>query len=87
MLKVEEELRELKEASIKTDTAAIEEELGDLLFAVANLARFVSVCPEYALKKTTLENEFEQFKKEKKHLISNIKNELELLSPSEKNTR
>ena len=52
MLKVEEELRELKEASIKNDTAAIEEELGDLLFAVANLARFVSVCPEDALKKT-----------------------------------
>ncbi|MFC1692971.1 nucleoside triphosphate pyrophosphohydrolase [Candidatus Latescibacterota bacterium] len=52
MLKVEEELRELKEASVRKDTAAVEEELGDLLFAVANLARFVSVCPEDALKKT-----------------------------------
>ncbi len=27
-------------------------ELGDLLFAVANLARFVSLCPEDALRKT-----------------------------------
>jgi len=52
MLKVEEELRELKEASRADDRAAIEEELGDLLFAVANLARFVSVCPEDALRKT-----------------------------------
>jgi len=52
MLKVEEELRELKEASRKRDRGAVEEELGDLLFAIANLARFVSVCPEDALRKT-----------------------------------
>jgi len=52
MLKVEEELGELKEAREKNDQAKIEEELGDLLFAVANLARFVSVCPEDALRKT-----------------------------------
>ena len=52
MLKIEEELMELKEASMKNDTVAIEEELGDLLFSVANLARFVSVCPEDALRKT-----------------------------------
>jgi len=52
MLKVEEELSELKEASLKNDHDAIEEELGDLLFAIANLARFVSLCPEDALKKT-----------------------------------
>ena len=52
MLKVDEELRELKEASKNNDKEAIEEELGDLLFAVANLARFVSLCPEDALKKT-----------------------------------
>ncbi len=52
MVKVDEELRELKEARERNDPAAIEEELGDLLFAVANLARFVSVCPEDALRKT-----------------------------------
>ena len=52
ILKIEEELRELKEASSKNDRDAIEEELGDLLFSVANLARFVSLCPEDALRKT-----------------------------------
>jgi len=52
MMKVDEELGELKEAHDNRDQAAVEEELGDLLFAVANLARFVSVCPEDALRKT-----------------------------------
>jgi len=52
MMKVEEELRELKEASLSKNKEAIEEELGDLLFAIANLARFVSLCPEDALRKT-----------------------------------
>ncbi len=52
LMKIEEELGELREASRLSDQAAIEEELGDLLFAVANLARFVSVCPEDALRKT-----------------------------------
>ncbi len=52
ILKIDEELRELKEANKKNDRAAIEEELGDLLFSVANLARFVSLCPEDALRKT-----------------------------------
>ena len=52
MMKVDEELGELKEARDNNDVAAVEEELGDLLFAVANLARFVSVCPEDALRKT-----------------------------------
>ena len=52
LLKVEEELGELKEARDANDQSAVEEELGDLLFAVANLARFVSVCPEDALRKT-----------------------------------
>ena len=52
LMKVEEELGELKEANASGDRAAVEEELGDLLFAVANLARFVSLCPEDALRKT-----------------------------------
>lgn len=52
LMKIEEELGELKAASRENDRAAVEEELGDLLFSVANLARFVSVCPEDALRKT-----------------------------------
>ena len=50
--KVDEELRELdREANGKADEARarIEEELGDVLFAVANLARHLKVDPERAL--------------------------------------
>jgi len=39
MAKVEEELQEAKQAIASRDPAAIEEEMGDVLFAVVNLAR------------------------------------------------
>ncbi|MFC1538054.1 nucleoside triphosphate pyrophosphohydrolase [Candidatus Latescibacterota bacterium] len=52
MLKIDEELAELKKAGRSNDRDAIEEEIGDLLFSVANYARFVSLCPEDALRKT-----------------------------------
>jgi tetrapyrrole methylase family protein/MazG family protein len=45
--KVAEELRELQEAEDPTDAA---HELGDLLFAVCNVARFLKVDPESALR-------------------------------------
>lgn len=47
--KVEEELLELREAIATGDQAAIEGELGDLLFASVNAARHVGVRPELAL--------------------------------------
>ena len=49
MSKVEEELGELKEAISGQDPEEMEHELGDLLFAIVNLARFLSVNPEVAL--------------------------------------
>ncbi len=49
--KVGEELDELREAMEKEDKEEIEAELGDLLFAIANLARFLDVDPEGALRK------------------------------------
>lgn len=49
--KVEEELDEVKEEMKKGDTAKIEEEIGDLLFTITNLARFYKISPEIALKK------------------------------------
>jgi MazG family protein len=50
--KLEEELGELGEARKARDSAAIEEEIGDLLFAAANLARHLGVDPEVALQST-----------------------------------
>ena len=52
--KVNEELSELLKEMDEVDYSRHEEELGDLLFAVVNLARFLSVDPEAALRKTNL---------------------------------
>jgi MazG family protein len=48
--KVDEELAELDEALARDDRTAVEHELGDVLFALANLARKVGVPPEEALR-------------------------------------
>ena len=48
--KVAEELAELAQARAEGSAADVEEELGDLLFAVANLARHLDVDPESALR-------------------------------------
>lgn len=49
--KVEEERAELMEAIAAKDAERIEEEFGDLLFALVNVARWVSVEPEDALRR------------------------------------
>ena len=48
--KVDEELRELDQALVGLDPMRIEEELGDLFFALASLARKLSVDPEASLR-------------------------------------
>jgi tetrapyrrole methylase family protein/MazG family protein len=48
--KIEEEMAELGEAVRRGDRAAVAEEIGDLLFTVANLARHEEVDPEQALQ-------------------------------------
>lgn len=48
--KVEEELGELREAVQSCDGDHIEEEMGDLLFVMANLSRRLKVDPEQALR-------------------------------------
>ena len=50
--KLDEELRELAEAREGASQAEIEGEIGDLLFVLVNLARFLRVDPEQALRKT-----------------------------------
>jgi len=48
--KMREECAELRHALDTKENAKVEEEIGDLLFAAVNLARFLKVDPEIALK-------------------------------------
>jgi MazG family protein len=50
--KLHEELAEFAEARRRASQTELEDELGDLLFVLVNLARFVKVDPEQALRKT-----------------------------------
>jgi len=50
--KVDEEINELKEAYRSGDKEKISNELGDTLFSIVNLARFLDVQPELALSNT-----------------------------------
>src|SRR5690606_39566422 len=67
--KIEEEVAELREAAAHESRARVEEEMGDLLFSIANLARKLGIDPESALRKanekftsrfTALEQVFEE---------------------------
>ncbi|MDI6618897.1 MAG: nucleoside triphosphate pyrophosphohydrolase [Clostridiales bacterium] len=51
--KINEELNELIEVYKSEEYGKIIEELGDLLFAVVNVCRFLNVMPEFALNSTT----------------------------------
>lgn len=53
MDKIPEETQELKQAIASGDQAAVTDELGDLLFAVVNVSRFVHVDAEEALTAAT----------------------------------
>jgi MazG family protein len=50
--KLQEEIGELQDAIARKNRAHVVEELGDLLFSVVNIARFVKVDPAYALELT-----------------------------------
>lgn len=67
--KIEEEVAELRSAAVHEGQERAEEEMGDLLFAIANLARKIGIEPESALRKANekfsarfgeLEHRFEQ---------------------------
>ena len=67
--KIEEEVAELREAIAHESHERAEEEMGDLLFSIANLARKLGIEPESALRKanekfsgrfTALEGVFEE---------------------------
>ena len=52
MDKVFEEIEEFKVSLVENDQRAVEEEMGDILFALVNVSRFVNIDPERALRKT-----------------------------------
>ncbi len=51
--KLKEEIRELERAMSKGDTRETEEEVGDLLFAAANVSRLLRINPELALRRAS----------------------------------
>lgn len=71
--KIEEELKEFKTSLKKKNRKEIEEELGDVLFSIANLARWLKINPEFSLRKankkfikrfTQMEKQLEKIHKE-----------------------
>ena len=50
--KIHEEIQELKEAQSNGNKSHIEEEIGDVIFSIVNLARFLNISAESALRKT-----------------------------------
>ena len=64
--KIDEELVEVKESLKHSDPDAIEMEIGDLLFAIVNLCRFVDLQAEETLRKSNRKfvNRFKRVEKE-----------------------
>ena len=54
LTKLDEELEEFREALSCQNRKRIREELGDLLFVLVNIARFLRINPEEALRKTAV---------------------------------
>ena len=71
--KVHEEIQELKEAQTNNIKEHIEEEIGDLLFAIVNLARFLKFPAEDALRKSN-KKFTERFSRVEKELKNKGKN-------------
>jgi tetrapyrrole methylase family protein / MazG family protein len=67
--KIDEELAEFKEALAKEDTAAIKDELGDLLFSLVNFARHIQAEPEGCLN-GTIRKFTDRFDKMEKALLA-----------------
>ena len=74
--KVDEEMTELKQAINENNHIEIEEEFGDLMFSLVNLARFLKVNPENALRNTIKKfiTRFEYIEKEIKDKGDKIEN-------------
>jgi tetrapyrrole methylase family protein/MazG family protein len=66
--KLDEELEELERARAAASQNELENEIGDLLFVLVNLARFLKVDPEQALRRTNA-----KFRKRFAHVESHAK--------------
>jgi MazG family protein len=66
--KLNEELAEFAEARRNASHEQLEDELGDMLFVIVNLARFVKVDPEQALRRTNA-----KFRKRWGHIESKLR--------------
>jgi tetrapyrrole methylase family protein/MazG family protein len=90
--KLREEAEELREALGQREAAHTEEEVGDLLFVAVNVARFLGVDPEIALKKANrkFSARFRQMEHEAarigRPLANSTKDELENLWQSSKSS-
>ena len=67
LAKITEETQELIEAATRKSSDEIEDEFGDLLFAMANLSRHLKVDPEAALRRTN-----EKFKRRFSHIETTL---------------
>ncbi len=76
--KVEEEFIELQEAMAIGKKEDIENEIGDLMFALINLSRFISINPSEALRMTSL-----RFEKRFNCIEDKLKNENKALKEAE----
>lgn len=66
--KLHEEIKELEDAVSSQDRSRVEDEIGDTLFTVANLGRFLGVHPELALRKTNL-----KFRRRFQHMEGSVR--------------
>jgi len=80
-LKIHEELEELEQAVGTRDSRNIEEEFGDLLFAVVNLARHLDIDPEKALSGAN--HKFERRFREMERDVTENSKEIKALSLGE----
>jgi len=75
--KLSEEINEVREAVASDNTSAVEDEIGDLLFTVVNLARHLSIDPEVSLTRSTAK--FEKRFRRVEQLAASQNNELNTL--------
>ena len=91
LAKLKEETAELRQTLAANDSRRLEEEVGDLLFVAVNVARFLGVDPEIALKKANRKftARFQQMEQEMarqaRRLADASKEEMEALWERSKN--